>query len=228
MKMTPEEICRTRKQFFNDSAESWLDTWYKDPETGRLDRHQKDFDRLFAIVPLNPGDRVLDAGCGSGVLVPMVLQRITGKGMLYELDFAEKMIETNRSLHNEENIRFIIADAAEAPLDAESCDVVLCFSCFPHFHDKERTMLTLSRILKRGGTFVVAHFESSEGINKHHESCHAVMHDHLPHESEMRDLFQRNALRIEMFIDEPGFYCVLGKQDFICGLAASALASRSA
>ncbi|MBN2242795.1 MAG: methyltransferase domain-containing protein [Acidobacteria bacterium] len=212
MNRTHEEIYRARKQFFNDSAASWLDTWYRDPETGRLERHRKDFDRLFSILPLKAGDTVLDAGCGSGVLVPMVLERITGKGLLYELDYAERMIETNRGLHREENIRFIVADVAEAPLEDESCDVVFCFSCFPHFQDKERAMINLSRILKRGGTFVVAHFESSEGINRHHESCRAVMHDRLPCESEMRALFERAALRIEAFIDEPGFYCIVAKK----------------
>ncbi len=208
MKKTPEETYRARKQFFNDHAGSWLDTWYRDPGTGLLDRHRKDFERLFAIVPLKPGDRVLDAGCGSGILVPMILQRITRTGTLYELDFAEKMIETNRELHGEGNIRFLVADAADAPLEDESIDVVFCFSCFPHFHDKDRTMQTLSRILVRGGTLVVSHFESSEGINKHHASCQAVMHDHLAGEPEMRGLFRRNALHIDRFIDEPGFYCI--------------------
>jgi ubiquinone/menaquinone biosynthesis C-methylase UbiE len=212
MNMTQEEIYRMRKQFFNDSAEGWLDTWYKNPETGQPDRHQKDFERLFTLVPLKPGDRVLDAGCGSGVLVPMMLERITRTGILYELDFAEKMIEANRNLHKEENIRFIVADVAEAPLEDESCDVILCFSCFPHFHDKEGSMLALSRILRRDGTFVVAHFDSSEGINKHHGSCHAVMHDHLPSQSEIHALFQRAALSIDLFIDEPGFYCITAKK----------------
>jgi ubiquinone/menaquinone biosynthesis C-methylase UbiE len=212
MQMKPEEIYRMRKQFFNDSAEGWLDAWYKDPEDGQHNRHQKDFDRLFELVPVKPGDRVLDAGCGSGVLVPMVLERITEAGILYELDFAEKMIETNRNLHKAENIRFIVADAAEAPLDDESCDVIFCFSCFPHFHDKERTMVALSRILRCSGTFVIAHFDSSEGIRKHHESCHAVMHDHLPGESAMRDLFKHASLNIELFIDEPGFYCIVAKK----------------
>ena len=212
MPMTPEEMNWRRKQFFNDRAEGWLDTWYKSPETGQYDRHQAGFDRLLTLVPLKPGDRVLDAGCGSGILVPMVLERITPSGILYELDFAEKMIEVNKRLHKEENIRFLVADVAEAPLENESCDVVLCFSCFPHFHDKERAMRTLSRILKRGGTFVVAHFDSSDGINKHHESCHAVMHDHLPDRSEMRALFQRAALSIQWFIDEPGFYCIIAEK----------------
>jgi demethylmenaquinone methyltransferase/2-methoxy-6-polyprenyl-1,4-benzoquinol methylase len=212
MQMKAEEIYRTRKQFFNDHAEAWLDRCYKNPKTGQYDRHQKDFDRLFALVPLMPGDKVLDAGCGSGVLVPWILQRITQTGILIELDFAEKMIETNRNLHRAKNIRFLVADVAEAPLEAESCDAILCFSCFPHFHDKEKTLRTLSRILRKGGIFAVAHFDSSEGIKKHHESCQAVMHDHLPVQSEMYALLQEAALNIDLFIDEPGFYCVLAKK----------------
>ncbi|OIP93981.1 MAG: hypothetical protein COS57_05230 [Syntrophobacterales bacterium CG03_land_8_20_14_0_80_58_14] len=212
MKMTPDEIYRTRKQFFNDHAEMWRDMWYKDPATGRHDKHEKDFDRLFSLLPLKPGDHVLDVGCGPGVLVPLILERITETGILYELDFADKMIETNRRLHGGENIRFILADAENAALDDASCDVVICFSCFPHFHDKEKAMTTLSRLLKPRGVFAVSHFDSSEGINKHHGSCHAVMHDHLPDEAAMRALLQTEALGIDVFIDEPGFYYILARK----------------
>jgi len=212
MKMTPDEIYRTRKQFFNDHAEMWRDMWYKDPATGHYDKHENDFDRLFALLRLKPGDHVLDVGCGPGVLVPLILERITETGILYELDFADKMIETNRRLHGGENIRFILADAENAALDDASCDVVICFSCFPHFHDKEKAMTTLSRLLKPRGVFAVSHFDSSEGINKHHGSCHAVMHDHLPDEAAMRALLQTEALGIDVFIDEPGFYCILARK----------------
>ena len=212
MKMTPDETYRTRKQYFDDHAERWLDMWYKDPATGRYDKHEKDFKRLFSLLPLKPGDQVLDAGCGSGVLVPFILERTTSTGFLYELDFAEKMIEVNRSLHLRDNIRFIVADAENAPLDDASCDVVICFSCFPHFQDKEKAMMALSRILKPGRVFAVSHFESSEGIKKHHGSCHAVMHDHLPDEVAMRSLFQKVGLNIEVFIDEPGFYFIIAKK----------------
>jgi len=212
MKMTSNKIYRARKQFFNDHAERWRDMWYKDPATGHYDKHKKDFDRLFSLLPLKRGDHVLDTGCGSGVLVPFILERITETGILYELDFAEKMMGVNRSLHERDNIRFIVADAESAPLDDASCDVIICFSCFPHFHDKEKTMTTLSRILKPHGVFAVSHFDSSEGINKHHGSCHAVMHDHLPNEAAMRALFKKVLLNIEMFIDEPGFYFIIAEK----------------
>jgi ubiquinone/menaquinone biosynthesis C-methylase UbiE len=212
MKMTPDEIYRTRKQFFDDHAEKWLDMWYKNPATGRYDKHEKDFERLFSLLPLKPGDHVLDAGCGTGVLVPFVLERITSTGMLYELDFSEKMLEVNRSLHALDNIQFILSDAESTPLDEASCDVIICFSCFPHFQDKEKAVNVLSRILKKQGVFAVSHFDSSEGIKKHHESCHAVMHDHLPDEASMHALFQKVGLNIEVFIDEPGFYCIIAKK----------------
>jgi ubiquinone/menaquinone biosynthesis C-methylase UbiE len=212
MQMTTEEIYRMRKSFFNDSAESWLDMCYKNPETGRHDLHQEAFGRFFTLMRLKPGDRVLDVGCGSGVLVPMVLERISPNGILYELDYAEKMIEVNQSLHKEENIRFIVADVAEAPLEDESCDSILCFSSFPHFHDKERSLCKLARILKCDGKLTVAHFDSGEAINRRHASCHAVMHDHLPGQSGMWDLFQRAGLIVELFVDEPGFYCIIAKK----------------
>jgi demethylmenaquinone methyltransferase/2-methoxy-6-polyprenyl-1,4-benzoquinol methylase len=212
MQMTPDEIYRNRKQFFNDQAENWLELWYKNPETGRYDKHEKDFERLFSLLLLKPGDRVLDTGCGTGVLAPFILERITSTGILYELDFAEKMIEVNRNLHNQENIRFIIADAENTPLEDASCNVIICFSCFPHFHDKEKAMMRLSRILKPCGVFAVSHFESSDGIKKHHGSCHPVMHDHLPDEVAMRSLFQKVGLKIETFIDEPGFYYILAEK----------------
>jgi len=212
MNMTPDEIYRTRKQFFNEHADQWRDMWYKEHATGRYDKHKKDFERLFSLLPLKPGDHVLDVGCGTGVLVPFILERITSSGTLYELDFAEKMLETNRRLHEGDNIRFILADAETVPLDDVSCDVVICFSCFPHFHDKEKAMTTLSRILKPSGILAVSHFDSREGINEHHGSCHAVMHDHLPDEAAMRALMQKVDLSIDVFIDEPAFYSIIAKK----------------
>ena len=208
MHKTPEEIYQTRKQFFNDHAEAWLDMWYRNPDTGKYDRYQDNFSRMFSLLSLKPGDRVLDAGCGSGVLVPMILERIGKTGLLYEVDFAERMIEVNRKLHDAANIRFIVSDAAEAPVASDSCDVVLCFACFPHFQDKAKTLNALTGMLKKDGMLAVVHFESSEGINRHHETCSAVSHDNLPGREEMLSLFEAVELKVGLFIDEPGFYCV--------------------
>lgn len=212
--MNPDEIYQNRKRFFNEHAEQWLEMIYKNPATGLYDKHDQSFKRLFSLFPLKPGDRVLDVGCGTGVLVPFILDRITSTGVLYELDFAEKMIEVNHRLHPQTNIRFIVSDAESTPLDDSSCDAVICFSSFPHFHDKKRAMETLSRVLKPQGIFVVSHFDSSEAIKKRHESFHAIMHDYLPSEPEMRELFHHVGLKIDVFRDEPGFYFIIAKKIF--------------
>ena len=61
-------------------------------------------------------------GCGVGVLVPFIMDKIAGDGMLYELDYAEKMIEFNKTLHKQGNIDFIVADAAELSDDLSLID----------------------------------------------------------------------------------------------------------
>jgi hypothetical protein len=61
----------------------------------------------------------------------------------------------------------------------------------------------------RRGILAVSHFDSSDEINHRHKSCAAVMHDYLPEEIEMRSMFRKAGLRIDLFIDEPGFYCIL-------------------
>lgn len=214
MNKTADSIYRERKEFFNEHAGKWHHMWYRDEDTGRFDKHEKDFERLFSMTPLKPGDHVLDVGCGTGILAPMLLERTGPTGIIYELDFAEKMLEENKRLHKAQNIRFVRSDAEDAPLGEASCDAVICFSCFPHFHDKEKAAANLARILKRRGIFVISHFASSEEINEHHRSCQAVMHDHLPHTEAVEDLLQRNGLTIDAFIDEPGFYLILaGKGD---------------
>ena len=210
--MTESEIYAARKQFFNDSAEKWIDMWYRDPETGEQKKHEKDFERLLALMPLDPGHCVLDAGCGTGVLVPYILDAIGDQGTLYELDFSENMIDVNSLLHPMENVRFLVSDVEHAPLEDASCDIAICFSCFPHFQDKALSIRTLGRILKTRGLLIIAHFDSSDGINHHHKSCHAVMHDHLPDEAAMRTMIADAGFDIESFIDEKGFYYIQARK----------------
>ena len=155
---------------------------------------------------------VLDVGCGSGVQVPYILKRIGHDGRLYELDYAEKMINVNKRLHQDDRITFILADVLDLPLEPESCDVVMCFACFPHLDHKSAAIKTMSRVLKPEGRLAVAHFDSSEQINRHHSETSAVMHDKLPDEREMKLIFNRAGLQIVCFTDQPGFYLIMGKK----------------
>ena len=201
-----------RRRFFDERAAAWMDTWYFNPETGRYDRHAEKFDRLFRLAPVATGEKVLDAGCGSGVLVPHLLERIGPDGRVYEVDYAAGMIAENRRLHPDPRIIFHVADVLAMPLQDAACDVVICFSCFPHFADKPAATRELARVLRPGGRILVAHFDSSADINRHHRKAEAVMHDHLPDAAEMCFLFRCAGIVPGLCLDEDGFYLVLGSR----------------
>jgi hypothetical protein len=56
---------------------------------------------------------------------------------------------------------------------------------------KGKALKSLTRILKDDGMLAVVHFESSEGINRRHETCAAVAHDCLHAREEMEALFRK-------------------------------------
>lgn len=211
--MQHETMDTRRREFFNERAEQWLDMWYKNEEAGDYSRYDNEFERLFDLTALQSGDAVLDLGCGSGVMVPYILDRIGFEGSLQEVDYAEKMIEVNRRLHDDPRVTFTVAGADELDVPEAAFDVAFCFSCFPHFHRKVETLGVIHKALKPGGKVVIAHFDSSQDINDHHRKHECVMHDHLPDEPAMRALLVEAAFSVEEFIDESGFYYVGARKE---------------
>lgn len=199
-----QDLCQ--KEFFNEKAEKWLDMFYADPETGKYDRYEKEFKRLFGLAGLKEGNRVLDLGCGSGVLVPHILERIGADGRLLEVDYAENMIAVNRRLHQDKRVSFLLGSADELTLPPESYDCAFCFSCFPHFRNKPKALKAIEHSLKLGGKLILAHFDSAKNINHHHAGHECVKHAHLPNETDMSALIGQSGFHVERFIDETGFY----------------------
>ena len=74
------------------SEAAWLDAHF---EAGRLE-----YEAMLTSVPVEPGWRVLDAGCGSGSYLPLLADRLGGKGHIDALDLApENITIVQRRLH---------------------------------------------------------------------------------------------------------------------------------
>ncbi len=187
--------------------------WQKDQKTGEPVDRTAEFERLFSLVIIKKDDHVLDVGCGSGVLVPHILKRLGAEGRLWELDYAEKMITVNRRLHADERITFVVADIHNAGLKTDSLDLVLCFSCFPHFDDKPEAMRRITGALKKNGCVAIAHFLSSSELNEHHKNTAAVMQSHMPGPDEIKRLFTEAGLKLTCFTDQPGFFLAMGHKN---------------
>lgn len=185
--------------FFNDLADGW--DGMTDPSSA---------DRLKAIVllaGLHPPASVLDVGCGTGVLVPVLLDAIGNQGQLIAIDPASRMTDHLREKYPDSRVqtRNDLMEACALP-DA-SLNAVICFSCFPHVSDKPRAIANARRMLREGGKLVVAHVSSRNEINAFHAGCSGpVRHDVLPDEEEMRRMIGTADLKIVHFVDEPGRY----------------------
>ena len=205
-KMDEQDL--SRQDFFNQRAKGWLDNFYKNSDTGDHDLHGEKISSIIKTLDVEADHRVLDVGCGAGVLVPYILEGLSRKGQLVEMDYAQKMIQTNRELHQDSRISFECAHVMEMPFESESFDRVICFACFPHFQDQVGAVKEIARVLKSGGKLVIAHLMSSDEIASHHKGHTPVSSDQLPSFDHLSAWLSECNLEILEFTDTSGFYCL--------------------
>jgi ubiquinone/menaquinone biosynthesis C-methylase UbiE len=193
----------SRKAYFNRAAESWDQTYYT-PELEVF------LTALVLKLGLKPGQQILDAGTGTGILIPFLLKIIGSSGSITAVDYAENMIKACRSkFSNRQTLKVERHDVEELGLPSETFDVAICFGLFPHLERKAQALMHLHRVLKKRGRLVIAHALSSTEIRKHHERVQPVARDVLPGEAGMKRLLTRAGFSEIHITDEPGLYLCL-------------------
>jgi ubiquinone/menaquinone biosynthesis C-methylase UbiE len=100
---------------------------------GGADRQQQELRRTFlADIQFPPHARVLEVGCGTGVLT-RVISRWPEVGEVLGVDPAPSLLSKARTLATDlPNIRFEEADGRALPFDPQSFDVVVFDSTLSH------------------------------------------------------------------------------------------------
>jgi len=111
--------------------------------TAGLDRRWR---RLTAQAAVRPGDRVLDACCGTGDLA---LEDLKAGGKVVGLDFSERMLE--RARRKSDTIEWVQGDATALPYADGSFDVVTVGFGIRNVDDLEAGLRELARVLRSGG-----------------------------------------------------------------------------
>jgi ubiquinone/menaquinone biosynthesis C-methylase UbiE len=197
----------SRQEFFNCAAATW-DQRFQNRELTEF------LSQLVPTFSLKPGQKVLDVGTGTGVLVPFLLKAVGPAGHVMAVDYAEKMVEVCRSKYAYvPNVRFAVQRVEKLDFPSASFDAVTCFGLFPHLENKEAALRQLSCVLKPGGKLIIAHALSSAEIRMHHRNAPVVAHDTLPDEAEMRRLLRQAGFAGVHISDSPGRYvCLSTKQ----------------
>jgi ubiquinone/menaquinone biosynthesis C-methylase UbiE len=163
--------------------------------------------QLISLFQLQKGAKIIDVGAGTGGIIPYLLEAIGPEGSLWAIDFAEEMVKIGRMKFQKEcRVVFDLASVENLPYRDQFFDHVVCFGAFPHFGNKERALEEMGRVLKTGGSLVIAHALSSVALRSHHQNCGPVSTDFLPEEGEMRALLKKAGFQVKRLIDEPKRY----------------------
>ncbi|BBO89800.1 class I SAM-dependent methyltransferase [Desulfosarcina ovata] len=122
---------------------------------------QAEYDlHLLSLLNVSASDRVLDLGCGTGVLTRMIADRLNPAegGESVGIDAAARMVAVARKKRASENCRFEVMAAEALGFADATFDAVVSSLFFHHvpLDLKESALTEAFRVLKPGGRLVIA------------------------------------------------------------------------
>jgi demethylmenaquinone methyltransferase/2-methoxy-6-polyprenyl-1,4-benzoquinol methylase len=124
--------------------------------TAGLDRRWRS---LTARLVVEPGDRVLDACCGTGDLA---LAAARAGGRVTGLDFSERMLE--RARRKSADVEWVRGDLLELPFEDGSFDGVTVGFGVRNVSDLSRALSELRRVLRPGGKAAILEITRPRGL----------------------------------------------------------------
>ncbi|MGH9568571.1 MAG: class I SAM-dependent methyltransferase [Candidatus Angelobacter sp.] len=121
-----------------------------------MESHHSDItEQTLALMDLQPADRVLDLGCGTG-WASRRMARITSQGEVMGLDVADEMLR--RAEHASAgigNIRYVWGSAENIPAPDDHFSKVLSVESFYYYADQAKALDELKRVMMPGGRLFI-------------------------------------------------------------------------
>lgn len=140
---------------------------------------------LVALAALQPGERVLDVACGTGVAARIAAHKVGKAGRVTGLDVSPGMLEVARDLPAPSGaaITWIECSAASMPLKDATHDAVLCQQGLQFFPDKSAALREMHRVLRPGGRLALSVWKQA---NPYSAAVRAAVGRHIGREAAAR------------------------------------------
>lgn len=167
--------------------------------------------RVAALGQLRRGGLALDAGAGTGVLIPALLD--CHPHAVVAVDFAPGMIAClGRKYPNYRRVIALCADVTRSPLADDLFDAIYAHALFPHFPDRLAALRELRRLAQPGGRLVISHIVGREEVNRRHRAGDPILHqDLLPSAIEVCGLLAQAGWRVLFSEDVSDFYLIVAR-----------------
>jgi SAM-dependent methyltransferase len=114
---------------------------------------------MLEMAGLQPGERVLDVACGTGLVSFRAAAAVGERGAVVGTDLSGEMVESARrgaALRDLHHARFERADAEALPLEGGAFDAALCALGLMYVADPIKALAEMRRVLRPGGRAAAA------------------------------------------------------------------------
>lgn len=117
-----------------------------------FDRYARDL--IERARPIGPSDRVLDLGCGTGIVARLLRERLGGAARISGLDVSPPMIAKARAIAPE--IDWHEGNATALPFGDATIDLVLAQQVLQFIPDRALALREIRRVLVPGGRLIAS------------------------------------------------------------------------
>ena len=184
--------------FFDSCAPTW---------DAELIKNDGIIGKILDNAEVEAGMDILDVACGTGVMFPYYLQR--GVASVTGIDISPEMAKIAAAkFADESRIQVICGDVEEVSFD-KKFDRIVVYNAFPHFPKPKRLIKILSGLLKDDGCLTIAHGQSRETIDGHHQGSASKVSNGLMSADSLRKLFEPH-FDVEIMISNRQMYQLSG------------------
>jgi SAM-dependent methyltransferase len=146
---TQAEVAAEQQAYWNGrGGQTWLASY------DRIQRSIAGFsEAALAAAKAQPGEKVLDVGCGTGATTAEFAREVGPEGRVLGVDLSETLVGAAR-LHKLDNLKFEIGDVTTFPFETAAFDLVFSRFGVMFFADPVAAFKNLRRALRPNGRLV--------------------------------------------------------------------------
>jgi SAM-dependent methyltransferase len=160
---------------------------------------------------LREGDRVLDAGCGTGRALTPLRAAVGPSGVVIGADLTPAMLEAAVRAGRDRDGHLVLADVGALPLRSVSLDAVFGAGLIAHLPRPAENLRELARVVRPGGTLALFHPIGRAALAA--RQGRQITPEDLRAEPNLRPLLAGSGWRMTSYVDEDDRFLALAVRE---------------